>query len=269
MARVYAQCRKHPSRRVDADRTRQHDWVRRHPHKAALCDRTRRPSCGAVRREPCAHRCMVHVRVPSQRDKRVDVQQRHREGSILVECSPHHLWRDWRRTCRHTDDRQSVVSLNPSGGQPSTGKLRDNGAERAVLPNGELARNRDHILVDVQGRPHVMMLAHHRISGHPLQRSSPTAVIPYSSTGLPASTTRPPGNRAKRFALTPTGSIPHDFQRIRGWCRTVVEPGTVVRDAQVADNDVCLARCSGSSAGVRAICLSIEFDLSGLHNLDL
>jgi hypothetical protein len=32
-----------------------------------------------------------------------------------------------------------------------------------VLPNGELSRNRDDILVDVQGRPHKAMLAHHRI----------------------------------------------------------------------------------------------------------
>jgi hypothetical protein len=32
-----------------------------------------------------------------------------------------------------------------------------------MLPNGELPRNRDHILIDVQGRPHSMMLAHHRI----------------------------------------------------------------------------------------------------------
>lgn len=151
---VCAQCRKHSTCRVDADCARQHDRVRRHPHKAALRDRTRRPSRGGVRREPCAHRCMVHVRVPSQREERVDVQQRHREDSILVEGSPHHLWRDWRRTCRHTDDRQSVVSLNPSGSQPSTSKLRDNGAERAVLPSGELPRSRDHILVDIQGRPH-------------------------------------------------------------------------------------------------------------------
>jgi hypothetical protein len=36
-----------------------------------------------------------------------------------------------------------------------------------MLPNGELPRNRDHVLVDVQGRPHKMMLAHHRISEHP------------------------------------------------------------------------------------------------------
>lgn len=65
-----------------------------------------------------------------------------------------------------------------------------------MLPNGELPRNRDDILVDVQGCPHKMMLAHHRIRGHP-----------YSSPGLPASTTRPPGNNAKRFALTSVGSI--------------------------------------------------------------
>jgi hypothetical protein len=97
---------------------------------------------------------MVHMRVPSQRDKRVDVQQRHREGSILVQCSLHHLGRDWRRTCRHTDDWQSVVSLNPSGGQPSTSQLRDNGAERSALSHGELPRNRNYILVDIQGRPH-------------------------------------------------------------------------------------------------------------------
>jgi hypothetical protein len=34
-----------------------------------------------------------------------------------------------------------------------------------VLPSGELPRNRDHILIDVQGCPHRMMLAHHRING--------------------------------------------------------------------------------------------------------
>jgi hypothetical protein len=84
-------------------------------------------------------------------------------SSILVECSPHHLWRDWRRTGRHTDNRQSVVGLDPSGGQPSTGKLRDYGAKRALLPDGKLPRNRDDILVDVQGCPHNLMLAHHRI----------------------------------------------------------------------------------------------------------
>jgi hypothetical protein len=43
-----------------------------------------------------------------------------------------------------------------------------------VLPNGELPRNRDHILVDVQGRPHRMMLAHHRISSHPYSSTGPT-----------------------------------------------------------------------------------------------
>lgn len=32
-----------------------------------------------------------------------------------------------------------------------------------MLPNGELPRNRHDILVDVQGRPHKMMLAHHHI----------------------------------------------------------------------------------------------------------
>jgi len=78
MAGVCAQCREHPSCRVDADRARQHDRVGRHPYEAALRDRTRRPSRGALRFEPRAHRRMVHVRVPSQRDKRVDVQQRHR-----------------------------------------------------------------------------------------------------------------------------------------------------------------------------------------------
>jgi hypothetical protein len=199
MAGVYAQDRKHPSCRVDADRTRQHDRVRRHAHKAALCDRTRRPSRGAVRREPCAHRCMVHVRVPSQRDKRVDVQQCHREGSILVECSPHHLWRDWLRTCRHTDDRQSVVSLNTSGSQPSTSKLRDNGAERAALPNGELPRNRYHILIDVQGRPHKVMLAHQRISETP--------PLAYRRAPIDRQTTMQSGSMQSGFALTSVGSI--------------------------------------------------------------
>jgi len=48
-----------------------------------------------------------------------------------------------------------------------------------VLPSRELPRDRDDVLVDVQGCPHRMMLAHHRI------RSIPT--LP----GLPASTTRP------------------------------------------------------------------------------
>jgi cation diffusion facilitator CzcD-associated flavoprotein CzcO len=33
-----------------------------------------------------------------------------------------------------------------------------------VLPSGELPRKRDHVLVDVQGSPHEMMLAHHRIT---------------------------------------------------------------------------------------------------------
>jgi hypothetical protein len=59
-----------------------------------------------------------------------------------------------------------------------------------VLPNGELPRNRDHILIDVQGCPHRMMLPHHRITG-----------------GLPASIIRPPGNRANRFALTSVGCV--------------------------------------------------------------
>jgi transposase InsO family protein len=44
-----------------------------------------------------------------------------------------------------------------------------------VLPNGELPRNRDDILVDIQRCPHKMMLAHHHIKV-------------YSSAGLPAST---------------------------------------------------------------------------------
>lgn len=35
-----------------------------------------------------------------------------------------------------------------------------------MLTNGELPRNRNDILVDVQGRPHKMMLAHHRIKAY-------------------------------------------------------------------------------------------------------
>jgi hypothetical protein len=37
-----------------------------------------------------------------------------------------------------------------------------------MLPNGELPRNRDHVLVDVQGRSHKVMLAHHHIKLLPL-----------------------------------------------------------------------------------------------------
>ena len=36
-----------------------------------------------------------------------------------------------------------------------------------MLPDGELPRNHDDILVDVQGCPHKMMLAHQRITSYP------------------------------------------------------------------------------------------------------
>jgi hypothetical protein len=78
-----------------------------------------------------------------------------------------------------------------------------------VLPNGELPCNHDDILVDVQSCPHKMMLPHHRITA---------PARPYSSTGLPASTTRPAGNRATRFALTSVGStveVPGSWRFLR------------------------------------------------------
>lgn len=44
-----------------------------------------------------------------------------------------------------------------------------------MLANGELPGNRDDILVDVQGCPHKMMLAHHRIRSR--VRPSPPPVL--------------------------------------------------------------------------------------------
>jgi hypothetical protein len=74
------------------------------------------------------------------------------QSSAFFESAANDLRGDWRRTLRNPDHRAVASSLDTRRREAAPGELCDHGSERPPLRVGALARRRDHVVIDLEGR---------------------------------------------------------------------------------------------------------------------